>query len=54
MTQKELYELAGKLTSKEVVYLACSHLEHIGNAELIGRIDQPERIFMVNITCEAK
>lgn len=54
MTQQELYELAGKLSSKEIVYLACSHLEHIGKAELTGKLEQPTRIFTVNILCESK
>ena len=39
MTKQELYELAKQLTDKEVVYLLCSHLEHIGKAELGGHID---------------
>ena len=33
MEQKELYELAGKLDSKEIAYLIASHLEHIGKKE---------------------
>lgn len=34
MTQKDIYELAGKLTDKEVAYLVASHLEQIGKAEM--------------------
>lgn len=38
MKQQELYELAGKLTDKEIAYLVASHLEHIKKSEFGFRI----------------
>ena len=39
MDQKELYNLAGKLDTKDVAYLVASHMEHIGKCEFGFRIN---------------
>lgn len=54
MTQKEIYELAGKLTDKEVAYLVSSHLEHIKKAEMGWEIDGGDRIFRGHCVCNMK
>lgn len=54
MTQEELYKLASELTTKDVVYLAASHLEHLKNYEFGGTIDAKDRIFNVYVKCELK
>lgn len=54
MTQQELYELSGKLTTTEMVYLAASHLEHLRNMEYGGEINAGDRIFEVRVKCTMK
>lgn len=54
MEQKELYELAKKLTTKDVVYLAASHLEHIKTMEYGGTINADDRVFEVHVSCKLK
>ena len=53
MTQKELYNLAGKLSSNDVAYLVCSHMEHIGKAEFGFKIDLEDKIFRGNVVCKS-
>jgi hypothetical protein len=54
MEQQELYKLAQQLSTKEIVYLACSHLEHLKTAEFGGTIDAGDRTFKIVVTCEPK
>ena len=54
MTQKELYDLAGKLSDKDVAYLVCSHLEHIRKAEMNWRVDARDRYFIGHVRVKLK
>lgn len=54
MEQQELYKLAQQLTTKQVAYLACAHLEHLNVAEWGGTVDGGNVIFKVVVTCEPK
>ncbi len=54
MTQEELYNLAGKLSDKDVAYLVCSHLEHIRKAEMSWRIDASDRYFIGHVEVKLK
>ena len=54
MEQEELYKLASELTTKEVIYLAAAHLEHLKNCEFGGTIDADDRIFNVTVRCDLK
>ena len=54
MTQQELYELAGKLDTKSVVYFVAAHLEHLRNAEFGGYIDCGGSMFTMVAKFEPK
>ena len=54
MEQKELYELAGKLTDEEVAYLVSAHLEHINKGEFGFSIDAGGVIFKGHVECVPK
>lgn len=54
MEQKELYELAGKLTDEEVAYLVSSHLEHIKKCEFGFSIDAGDMVFKGHVECVPK
>lgn len=54
MTQEELYELAKKLSDKEVAYLVCAHLEHIRKCEMGWKINASDRVFDGVVKCTMK
>lgn len=54
MTQQELYDLAKELDTRDVVYLAAAHLEHLRNMEFGGDINCEDRTFHVHVYCKMK
>lgn len=54
MTQQELYELAGKIDTKSVVYFVAAHLEQLQQAEFGGNIDCGGSIFTMIAKFEPK
>ena len=49
MEQKELYDLANKLTDKEVVYLLCAHMEHINKSQFNFNLNANGGNFIGNV-----